>query len=43
MYSMPNGEQHQGGVECEGESADMEYEDDNEDDSEEVGSPPHSE
>jgi hypothetical protein len=49
MYSMPNGEQLQEGVECDGDSADYEYADDNEDDSEEsssseeVDSPPRSE
>ena len=45
MYSMPNGEQHQGGVESEGVSTDIEYADDSEDfdSSEEVDSPPRSE
>ena len=49
MYSMPNGGQHLGGAESEGESADIDYANDSEDisedsdSSEEVESPPRSE
>ncbi|XBI11375.1 hypothetical protein VPH35_138452 [Triticum aestivum] len=38
MYSMPNGEQYQEGVESDSESGDFQYADDNEDDSEDSGS-----